>query len=284
MILVTTAGKVGSEATRLLAAMNQPVSVLVRPGHDTRPITGRGVRIVEGDLGDRASIERAMVAVTGVVLVTPGVPDHELTLIEAARAAGATHVVKVTSDASADSPVGRRRDHHRIEEALEASGLAYTLLRSNAYMQNFLALAPLIARESRFASATGEGKIGMVDSRDVADVAATVAVTPSPHAGKTYWLSGPRHLSYTDAAGEMTDVLHRRIVHQHVSADQQVQMMVDAGMPVALARTNTQALELFAQGDADWISDGVFSVVGREPRTFESFVLDHTAAFTSETS
>ena len=284
MILVTTAGKVGSEAARLLAAKHQPVSVLVRAGHDARQLSSAGVRVVEGDLEDRRSIERAMAGVTGVILVTPGVPDHELTLIDSARDAGVTHVVKVTSDASADSPVVRRRDHHRIEEALEASGLAYTLLRSNASMQNFLALAPLIAREGRFASVTGEGRIGMVDSRDVAAVAAAVASAPASHAGKTYWLSGPQRLSYTEAASEMSRVLHHRVVHQHVSADEQVQTMVDAGMPLDVARTNTRALELFAQGDADWISDDVFSVVGSGPRTFESFLLDHAAAFSSSAS
>jgi uncharacterized protein YbjT (DUF2867 family) len=53
--------------------------------------------------------------------------------------------VKITSKASADSPIARRRDQAKIESELIASGLGWTLLRNNAYMQNFLMLAPAIA-------------------------------------------------------------------------------------------------------------------------------------------
>jgi len=90
VILVTTAGKVGSEAARLLT-------------------------------------EREM---------------------HSAARVGVGHVVKATSKAPADSPIARRRWHNEIEAGLAASRLPHTLLRSNAYMQNVLALAPAIAATS----------------------------------------------------------------------------------------------------------------------------------------
>ena len=66
--------------------------------------------------------------------------------------AGVRHVIKITSKASADSPIARRRGQNEIEAGLAASGLEHTLLRANAYMQNFLALAPRIAKTSSFGS------------------------------------------------------------------------------------------------------------------------------------
>ena len=85
-----------------------------------------------------------------------------------AGVAGARHVVKITSKASSDSPIARRRGQAQIENRLIASGLAYTLLRNNACMQK-LPHADTRDRQLRsFASPTGDGRIGMVDTRDVA--------------------------------------------------------------------------------------------------------------------
>ncbi len=102
-----------------------------------------------------------------------------------------SHVVKATSKGSADSPIARRRGQAEIEAGLAAAGIPHTLLRSNAHMQNVLALAPAIAGTSSFGSAAGKGRVGMVDARDVAAVAAAIASAPAPHARKIYWLSGP---------------------------------------------------------------------------------------------
>jgi uncharacterized protein YbjT (DUF2867 family) len=79
-----------------------------------------------------------MRGVSSVVLVSPAIPAQELAVVDSAVRAGVKHVVKITSKASADSPIARRRGQHEIENGLIASGLGYTLLRNNAYMQNLL--------------------------------------------------------------------------------------------------------------------------------------------------
>lgn len=131
-----------------------------------------------------------------MILVSPAVPAQEITVVDAAARAGASHVVKITSKASADSPIARRRGQAAIEAALTASRLSWTLLRSNAYMQNFLMMAPVIAKMDSFAAATGDGRISHIDARDVAEI----ATAPAPHAGKTYWPTGPEVLSSGEVA------------------------------------------------------------------------------------
>lgn len=284
MILVTTAGKVGAETARLLAGRHEPVRVLVRSPATHAALARAGAELMAGDLNDGAAVERALRGVSSVVLVSPGLPTQELAVVHAAAASGVEHIVKVTSDASPDSPIQRRRDHSRVEAGLAASGLPHTLLRCNAYMQNMLMLAPGIAATGGFGSVAGDGRIGMVDSRDVAAVAATVSASPAGHAGVTYWLSGPERISYADAARQLSAVLARPVTYRTMSADEQRAAMVAAGMPPALAEANTQALELFAHGDSDWTTTDVSDLLGRPPRTFSDFAAEHAHAFASHSS
>ena len=279
MILISTAGKVGAEAAKLLAHRGVPVRVLVRDPAKALALARAGIDVVRGDLGEPSTVDRAMEGVSAVVLVSPAIPAQELAVVDSAARAGVDHVVKITSKASADSPIARRRGQHEIETALIASGLGFTLLRNNAYMQNFLVLAPSIARANSFGSSTGDGRVGMVDTRDVAAVAAEIATNPAPHKGKTYWITGPESLSYADAAAVLTEVLGRRITFHPLTFEEQKQAMLAAGLPERVAVMNAQALSLFAQGDSDWATDDVRTILGRSPRSFAQFATDHAPAF-----
>ena len=104
LILVTTAGKVGAEASRLLAQRGAPVRVLVRNPEKMSALAQAGVDVCKGDLEDPATIDTAMRGVTSVVLVSPAIPRQELNVVASAVRARVQHVVKITSKASADSP------------------------------------------------------------------------------------------------------------------------------------------------------------------------------------
>jgi uncharacterized protein YbjT (DUF2867 family) len=147
MILVTGAtGNVGSEAARLLATRHEPTRALVR---DSARAPHGDIEIATGDFDHPDTLDAAMRGIDTVLLVSPAVPAQEIAVIDSAARQGVTHVIKVTSKASADSPVDRHCGQARIEAHLEASGLAYTLLRSNAYMQNLLALGRVARPDDR---------------------------------------------------------------------------------------------------------------------------------------
>ena len=279
MILVTTAGKVGSEAALLLRQREVPVRVLVRDPEKAKVLADVGAEIAVGDLDAPAGIDAAVAGITTVVLVSPGVPAQELNVIRSAARAGVGHVIKVTSNASADSPIARRRWQTEIEAGLAASGLAHTLLRSNAYMQNVLALAPAIAKTSGFGSSAGKGRVGMIDARDVGAVAAEIASSPAPHAGKTYWLTGPELISNYDVAVVLSKLLGRTITYRALSFDEDRDTMIRAGVPEPIAEMNAQAFSMIADSDAEWVTEDVPSLVGRPARSFEQFAADYAAAF-----
>src|SRR6267378_778366 len=99
MILVATAGKVGSEASRLLAGRGDGVRVLVRHPQKAAVLAADGVDVVEGDLDVPATIDAAMHGISCVVLVSPAIPAQEVSIIDSAVRAGVGHVVKITSEA-----------------------------------------------------------------------------------------------------------------------------------------------------------------------------------------
>src|SRR3984957_14358485 len=281
MILVTTAGKVGAETARLLRERDVPVRVLVRdPAKaSARALAEAGAEIVPGDLGGPASVDEAMRGVSGVVLVSPAVPAQELNVVASAARAGVGHVVKATSKAPADSPIARRRWQAEIEAGLADSGIPHTLVWSNAYMQNVLALAPAIAATSSFGSSAGQGRSGLVDARDVAAVAAEIITSPAARAGKTYWLTGPELVSNYDVAAVLSKLLGRTISYRELTFAENKAEMISAGIPEQIAEMNAQAFSLTADGDAEWVTQDVPSLLGRPARSFEQFAVDYAAAF-----
>lgn len=281
MILVTTAGKVGAEAVRLLREQDAPVRVLVRDpdAPAAKELAAAGAEIAVGNLDVPPSVDAAMAGVSAVVLVSPAVPAQELNVVASAAGAGVAHIVKATSKASVDSPIARRRGQAEIEAGLAASGIPHTLLRSNAYMQNVLGSAPAIAATSSFGSAAGNGRVGLVDARDVAAVAAHIAALPAGHAGKTYWLTGPELLSNYDLAAVLSNLLGRTITYRELTLEENKEAMVLAGVPEPIAQQNAQAFALTADGDAEWVTGDVPDILGRPARSFRQFAADHAAAF-----
>jgi uncharacterized protein YbjT (DUF2867 family) len=280
MILVTGAtGKVGSEAVRLLRQQDVPVRAMVRDPGKATPLATAGAELARADFDDPGAIDTALASVDTVILVSPGVPVQELNVVASAVRQGVKHVIKVTSNAAADSPIARRRYQAEIEAGLAASGLAHTLLRANAFMQNTLALAPAIKRSGGFGSSAGTGRVGMVDARDVAAFAADVATAPQAHAGRTYRLTGPALITYADVATVLSEVLGRPVQYRPVGFEEDRAAMVQAGLPEPVAEMNAQAFSLIAEGDAAWLSQDIPALLGRPARSFTQFAADFAPAF-----
>lgn len=277
MIAVTGAsGQVGSEVVRLLAADGSAV----RAVEHRRSVGTPGVDVVRADFDDRQSVVAALQGVSTVVLVSPAVPAQEMLVVDAAVEAGVTHVVKATSKASPNSPVERRRGQAAIEQHLRGSRLAWTLLRSNAYQQNLLALAPQVRSTSSFVMSAGDGEVGMVDARDVAAVAAVVAAAPEKHAGRTYWPTGPALVTYHGVATRLSAALGTTVTYRAVGPEEHLGLMLSAGLPEPVARSNAEAFRLIADGDAAWVTDDVEVLTGVLPRSVDVFIAEHRPAFT----
>lgn len=283
MILVTGAtGTTGSEVVRQLAAADAPVRALVRNPERWEAIKAPGVEIAVGDLGKPDTLDDALRGVEKVFLLVPlepGMLELQDNLVEVAKRAGVGHIVRMSAfGADAGSTVSIRRLHGRSDERLERSGVPSTVLRPHFFMQNFLGYAPSIAGAGSFYAPMGEGRIGLIDVRDIAAVAVR-ALTEPGHEGKTYVLTGPESLSFGEIAEKLSVATGKEVTYVDVPSAAARQGMVDAGLPEWLADVLVELYAVFAAGEGDAVTTVVADVAKKEPRTFDSFAADFAHLF-----
>ncbi len=280
MILVTGGtGSIGGELLRLLSARGESVRALSRRPDRGEPLAG--VEWVEGDLADRAGLPDLFRGATRLFLLTGNVEDKvrlEKNAIRAAAGAGIERVVKLSALGASDhskSVIGLW--HYNVERVLADSGLAWTILRPHHFMQNLLASTVFDAAAGRVYSASGEGKIPFIDTRDIAAVAATV-LTGDGHAGEIYVVTGPEALSYRRATEILARLLDRPLAYVAESDDAAWVRLYAAGQPPWLIG-GTLAIAAYqrAGGPTETVTDTVERLTGDRARTFELFARDHQA-------
>ena len=200
--------------------------------------------------------------------------------IAAARAAGVTHVVKVSAFAATGhsrAPIGRW--HYQVERELEESGLGWTILRPHHFMQNLLAQAEYIIKDGVVYSASGDGQIPYIDPRDIAAVA-FVTLTQPGHLGKKYVLTGGEAISYRQAAEIIGATIGKPVRFVDESPDQARARRVREGLPPAVIES-ALAISAYqrAGGKTVTITNTIADLTGRPPRTVGEFVREHAAAF-----
>jgi uncharacterized protein YbjT (DUF2867 family) len=285
MILVTGAsGTNGSAVLRTLAARGVKARALVRTPSKAKDLEAAGVPLVQGDLSDRASLDRAMNGATAVFALAPVHPDADHwfdNLFAAAQAAGVRHVVKYSGlGASPAASNEIMRQHGRSDDRLIASGLSYTILRPNSFYQNLLWHAESIKSQGRFFLPMGDARQSCLDVRDIAEVAA-LALTDPAHAGRVYDLTGPGALAFPDVAATLSNVLGRPVAYVPVPVEAAVQGMLAGEMPAWNAREVGELLKAFQEPQYAAVNDTLPRLLGRPARTFEAFATDHRAAFLS---
>ena len=283
MILVTGAsGSNGSELIKQLSATGASVRAMVRKLPDLDSGALPGVEFVTADFDDLASVNRALEGVQRAFLVTNSserVETQQLRFVEAGRAAGLRHIVYLSQlRATKDSPVRFLHYHAVVEEAISASGMTFTNLRPNLYMQGLLAFRSSIISESRFFAPAGDARVSIVDVRDIAAVAAA-ALTASGHEGKTYDVTGPEALTHAEMASQLSETLGRRISFVDVSETAMRDALLSLGMPEWQVDGLIEDYAHYRRGEASGISTAVEDVTSFRPRSFLAFTGDYKQAF-----
>ena len=287
MILITGAtGTTGREVVKELSGLGaKGVRALVRDPARANLIREAGFETVAGDFEKPETLGAALEGVERALLLTPPTPDtvtHHRGFIEAARGAGVRHVVKLSAiGADAGQPEGFGRWHGQAEELLKSSGLEWTMLRPNFFMQNLLGQARQIAATGSIFQPVGDARASFIDARDIAAVAAR-ALTEEGHDEQTYTLTGPEALSYRDIAAKLSEASGRSVAYVPVSPEQFRAGALVAGLPEWLVDALERLNEMFASGAAAAVTDDVRRVGRKEPTTFEQFARDHAEAFKGE--
>ena len=276
-ILITGAsGNIGQPLVDSLHASGTPFETL-----SSRSTAASGVRT--GSYADPASLLRAFAGIDTLFVLLPLTPDklvHARNVAAAAKAAGVSHIVRSSgAGADPDAAYALPRLQGEVDRIFEDSGMATTFLRPAGFMQNYVGFLAGMVKTGTVQGATGDTPQSLIDTRDIAAVAATILASPAAHAGKAYTLTGGDALTDSQRAAVLSQVLGRPIKFVAVPPDAAVAGMRQMGMPDALVDWLASLNALVSAGHAAAISPDAARLLGRAPITFAQFAADHRAAW-----
>jgi uncharacterized protein YbjT (DUF2867 family) len=287
-ILVTDAtGTVGSEVVKQLSsdASSYNIKAGVHSIENANKVQQydrvKGVHI---DYDKIEGLESAFKDVDKLFLLThpsSKTVEHESNLVTEAKKSGIKHIVKqsiMRADLGAD--VEAMRLHRQTERLIEESGIPYTFLRPNEFMQGFINFqGATIKSNNAFYVPAEDAKVSFVDSRDIAAVAVKALLEGDKYYSKTYMITGPEALSYHQAADILSNATGKKIDYVNISDEEAREGMKEAGLDDWLINTISDLYTVYRKGYASQVSSAVEEVTGRKATAFVEFAKDYADAF-----
>jgi uncharacterized protein YbjT (DUF2867 family) len=298
-ILVTGAtGTVGSEVVKqLLSAKAEReeekeedmiVKAAARSANDNK-FRNLGVQVVQLDYNKPDSLSAALRGVDKLFLLTPfqsNMVDLTSNLLNEAKQAGVKYIVKQSVlGADAEPGITPSRLHKQAEKVVEESGIPFTFLRPNFFMQNFVTFySHFIKTQGAFYVPAGDAKASFVDVRDIAAVAVQALSGSSKNGAgdytrKAYDITGGESLSYGQAAEILSKEIGKKVNYVNVSDEDARKGMKDMGADEWTINSMVELFGITRAGYLSEISPAVEQVTGNKPITFSQFARDYAEAF-----
>jgi uncharacterized protein YbjT (DUF2867 family) len=288
MILITGAsGNAGGAVLREVLKTGSAAWAMYRSKEEAAKAP-QGATAVIADFADKSSLSRVLEGVDTVYLVCSPVRELvqlESNVIDACREAGVKHMVLNSALGAGDFPKSFPSWHRKVEDRLKGSGMAYTILRPNGFMQNLIVyFAPSIRAEGAFYQSTGNAKISHVDLRDIAGAAAMILRSPAQHSGKIYELNGPAALSYAEVAEKIFKASGRKVQYVDIPPDAQRKALSETGMPDLMVTALLELQEYYASGKASKVDGTLESLIHRAPTQMDNFLKEFAEQFREQSA
>jgi uncharacterized protein YbjT (DUF2867 family) len=284
ILVIGGTGTVGKPSVEALLKAGAKVRVLSRSKDAVFKAFGDAVEAAEGDYS-AISNPVVVAGVDKVLLITLSSQDQpkiEGDIAVTLKKLGVSHLVKVSVyGAAPHEPTGSLFNwHYAAEKNIRKSGIPFTFLRPNLFMQNLLrdAAGPISAQNTFYTPAGLDTHISHIDVRDIADVAAKV-LTTTGHEGLTYNLTGPEDLTYIEVAQRFSSALGRQITATPASDAQFHKTLSGAGLPPCVVHMLVDLYQFYRRGGGSTVSGWTEILLGRPARSLEQFVKDNASAF-----
>ena len=266
-------GQVGRAAVRALRDRGADVVVGTRDPALVRAHFGDSVAAARLDFASPQALRSALAGVRRLFLSPPSLREDAkaavaAALLEAAAAAGVEHVAVLSGISAAHDAASVSR---RVEVSAERTGIPWTHLRPNHFMQNYGTVYAESIRRGRIDFFTGDGRTSLVDVRDLGAAAAAVLCDPARHARRIYPLTGPDALDHQRIAEILSRVTGRTVEYAARSHDDTRRALRAAGVPEPIIEASVAR---FAETQADVfapIHDDLPRLIGRAPIAFEQY-------------
>lgn len=279
-ILITGAtGSVGSLTIQSILAKNADVKLraYVRNPEKAANLKNLGIELAQGDFENQDALNKAaegMDAVFSLTLANPKAIEEGKAITLAAKNAGVKHIVRNSAiKAAPDAPTENGKMHYAADEDIKASGLTYTIFRPHFFMQNLLFATQTIKEQGAMYWGMGDGKMGLVDVRDLADSYAEVLVNGG-HENKIYTLTGPESIDFYTMAKIISESIGKQVNYVAVTPDQVQESLIAMGAGEFAANLYRQYSIAYAAGWGDFTTDDIETVTGHKSRSFKQFVDD----------
>ncbi len=284
-VLVT--GATGTVSTALLGALKgKPglrLRALVRDPAKAETLKKDGVEVVAGDLEEPDTLAEAFDGVDILWLLTPASalePSMGSNAVMAAKRAKVKHIVRNSAiKAGHDAPNRNGRLHAQVEDVVKASGVPWTILRPHYYMHNLLSSANSVASDGMLYMNLGEGRVGMIDGRDVGVFGAKVIEHPERHAGKIYTPTGPERATLAEAADTLGQILGKPVTYVALPQEAAQQAMLGFGLSRWMVGNIVDYGRAYSEGWGDFVTSDFKDVTGHDARSFKQFATDFAPAF-----
>ena len=265
-------GHVGGAVARALAGRGIEQRLLVRSPERAPQLPRTVVRA--GSYGDRTAAEEALAGVETLFMVSGSESadrrDQHFAFVDAAAAAGVRQVVYTSfANAAPNAIFTLVRDHYATERRIAESGMAYTFLRDNFYLD---LMEPFAGDQRVIAGPADDGRVGMVARADVARSAAAVLLDPEAHAGSTYTLTGPEALTLTEAAERLTAARGRPFRFHNETLEEAYASRARYNAPDWQVEAWVTTYTAIAAGQLDVVTDDVERLTGRRPTSLAEYL------------
>jgi uncharacterized protein YbjT (DUF2867 family) len=274
--LVTGAtGKTAELVIEQLRAKGADVRALVRDVAKAAPLKAKGAELAQGDFDQPEALARALEGVTSVFLVTPAHQDAsgmvDRFLAVATKSPSTPRIVRLSAiKGSEHGPTDNTRTHGRADRAIQDSGLPYVILRPNYFIQNVFGSAESIMTSGMMFQGMGDGRLGFIDVRDIADVAVAVLLDHAWDRG-IYELTGPASVSFHDVAREIGAALGREVKYVPVTPEQVRETILKMGWGDWAAGVMADYSAAYARGWGDFTTTFVEKISGHPARSVAQF-------------
>ena len=272
-------GAVGGHVAARLAEAGALQRLLVRDPARAPLLVGAEVRAVPAGYADGQAMAEALRGVHTLFLVPAAEAadriDQHRTAVAAAAAAGVERIVYLSFyRASPDATFVLVRHHFATEEAIRATGLRFTFVRMNMYLDF---LPDMVSAEGIIAGPAGDGRFGGVLRRDVGDVATEVVAADTGHDGQVYEVTGRETLTLAEAADVMSRQTGRQIVFRDETIEEAYASRAGLAPDWEVEGWVTSYTGI-AAGELDGTTDTVRRLTGREPGTLAEWLREHPDA------
>jgi uncharacterized protein YbjT (DUF2867 family) len=282
MILITGAsGSVGKAVLEEAIRTGSKVRGMFRSKEEAAKASS-GCEAVLADYADKPSLRKALEGVSSAYVVCSPIPqlvELESNMVDACKESGVRHVVLNSALGAGDYGKSFPSWHRKVEDKLKATGLSYTILRPNGFLQNIVAYnAPSIRAQGAFYAAMGDAKVSYLDVGDIA-VVAVKALQGGAHGGKTYELNGPDAISNLELAARISKVAGRPVNFVDIPESVQRDAMLGLGMPDWQVTALLELQQYYKQGGGAKTDSLLQTLIGRPPVTLDQYLTANAREF-----